>query len=120
MKYGSAVPNLRAATLNGPCKSSNEDSCYMLTIHITTLATDLYQTSYDLGIIESCNILSLRLYRVHQKHLTVFEMKIGCFKAKWQNLLTQINQRSISTKLQTALCTMTVSMEASRSRQASF
>jgi len=48
----------------------------------------------------------------------VFEMK--CFKAKLRNLLTEINQRSISTKLQTALCTMTISMEAPRSGQAGF
>jgi hypothetical protein len=38
----------------------------------------------------------------------------------WKNLVTQINHRSISTKLQTALCTMTVSMEAPRSGRAGF
>jgi hypothetical protein len=37
-----------------------------------------------------------------------------------ENLLTQINQRSVSTKLQTVLCTMAVSMEAPRSGQAGF
>jgi len=48
-----------------------------------------------------------------------FEMKKR-FKAKWKNLLTQINQWSTSTKLQIALSMMTVSMEAPCSRQAGF
>jgi len=56
-----------------------------------------------------------QLDRMHQKHLTVFEIK--CFKAKWKNLLTH-TLRSILTKLQTALCTMTVITEAPRSGQA--
>jgi len=34
--------------------------------------------------------------------------------------INSTNQRSISTKLRTALCTMTVSMEASRSGQSGF
>jgi len=38
----------------------------------------------------------------------------------WKNLLTQINQRYISTKLQIILCTLTVSKEAPRSGQAGF
>jgi hypothetical protein len=54
---------------------------------------------------------------MRQKDLTVFEMKYR-LKAKWKNVLIQINQRSILAELRTALCTMTVNMEAPRSGQA--
>jgi hypothetical protein len=57
--------------------------------------------------------------RVLQKHLTVFEIKKR-FKAKWRNLLTQIDTFPCPKKIQISLCTMTVSMEAPRSEQAGF
>jgi hypothetical protein len=56
---------------------------------------------------------------MYQKHLTVFEMK-SRFKAKWKNLLTQIDTFPCPWRIQTALCTMTVSIEAPRSGQAGF
>jgi hypothetical protein len=59
------------------------------------------------------------MYKVHQNHLTVSEMK-ELFKAKWTKFINSTDQPSTSTKLQTALCTTTVSMEAPRSGQTGF
>jgi hypothetical protein len=66
---------------------------------------------------EHAQMLNLT-YKMPQKHLTVFEMK--CFKVKVEKFINTDRYIPMLTKLQTAVCTMTVSMEAPRRGKADF